>query len=314
MLLPLLVLGGGDRRPSLLPPEGRDKHPLTGCKGVDVTLGGRRLVDVVLDRFWGSGAFGAVYVAGPARAYRDVPRATLVDTDGSFGQNLEVGIERIRREHPGSPIAAATCDVVPEQSDLVGMIAHYRAHTPCDLWFPLVRVPEDARVLGESAWKPRYRVVEGAGGSVGVLPGHLAIFDPEAMRLELALRLLQLAYESRNRSVGFRSRYLLRKILGTLVAHETAEMLHGRLPWLLADVVHCLRAAPRLRRGELPSADLDRALRRLFVRPAHRRAHPERRVLLPILDGLSLARDIDTVEEAVERGAAVLPIDPASVA
>ena len=43
-------------------------------------------------------------------------------------------------------------------------------------------------------------------------------------------------------------------------------------------------------------------MRRIFVRDRHRRRHPERRIFVPLVEGLSLALDVDTVEEAREIG------------
>ena len=308
MPLPLLVLGGGDRQPHRMPPRGRDKHPLTGCKGADVRIGDRRLIEVVLERFAGFSEFlGPIYVAGPAAVYQAVPPAVLIDTDADFGHNLQAGIERLRRDHPGSPIAVTTCDVLPEAADLRGMLEHYRANAPCDMWFPVVGLPADEHALGESAWKPRYRVARSSGEPVRVLPGHLLIFDPEAMRLAFLYRLLQLAYESRNRSVRYRRWYMTRRVAGAILVHDWHELVHGRLPTLAIDVLFALRAARRLDRGFLREQDVERALRRLFLHRSYRVAHPERRTLVPILQGLSLARDIDTVEEAAALGAVSIP-------
>ena len=61
--------------------------------------------------------------------------------------------------------------------------------------------------------------------------------------------------------------------------------------------------ANRLRLGVLTLAQLEEALRRAMVKRRHRKAHPERRVRVPITTTMSLARDIDTVEEARAIGA-----------
>jgi hypothetical protein len=44
-------------------------------------------------------------------------------------------------------------------------------------------------------------------------------------------------------------------------------------------------------------------MRRVFVKRAHRLRHPDRRVRMPFLRAMSIARDIDTVEEARALGA-----------
>ena len=42
--------------------------------------------------------------------------------------------------------------------------------------------------------------------------------------------------------------------------------------------------------------------RKIFVTYRHRRRYPHRRILTPVVDALALALDIDTEEEARERG------------
>ncbi len=66
-----------------------------------------------------------------------------------------------------------------------------------------------------------------------------------------------------------------------------------------------LPAARLLREGSITRPALEDALRKIFVRQRHRRRHPERRIHLPIVEALSLARDIDTEEEAQELGGSV---------
>ena len=39
--LPLIVLGGSDRKPAQMPDEGSSQHPLTGYKGLDIRIDGR---------------------------------------------------------------------------------------------------------------------------------------------------------------------------------------------------------------------------------------------------------------------------------
>ena len=54
--LPLIVLGGSDRRAGALPEAAAGKHALTGYKGVDVRLGGRPLVEIVAELIRQDGA------------------------------------------------------------------------------------------------------------------------------------------------------------------------------------------------------------------------------------------------------------------
>jgi hypothetical protein len=68
--IPLIILGGSDRKPAALPPQGRDLHPLSGCKGIDVRLAGRCLIEHLADRLRRSGAFEPIWVAGPRARLR----------------------------------------------------------------------------------------------------------------------------------------------------------------------------------------------------------------------------------------------------
>lgn len=77
-----------------------------------------------------------------------------------------------------------------------------------------------------------------------------------------------------------------------------------RLPNLTWTVLHSgLPAVRELKAGTITRAHLEDAIRRIIVTTRHRRRSPERRVLMPVVEGLSLALDIDTGEEAREMGA-----------
>ena len=224
--IPILILGGGDRKPVRLPPGVHGKHPLTGCKGVDLRIGGRCMVDILIDRLHGSGAFDPVYVSGPADAYRaaGIP-AILIDTDRGFGRNLQTGIEGVRQHHPHGPMAISTCDILPDPTELRHLLDDYFEHAPSDLWFPIIRAPEDPAELGASAWKPQYSVIpNGERRPVKVLPGHLTIFDPDALRLAFLYHLVDLAFETRNRPILVRRAFILRRLLFTLMKQDLLHL------------------------------------------------------------------------------------------
>ena len=61
-------------------------------------------------------------------------------------------------------------------------------------------------------------------------------------------------------------------------------------------------AGAALRDGTITRQQLESAMRRIFVCNRHRRRHPDRRILTPLIEGLSLALDVDTEEEAREIG------------
>jgi hypothetical protein len=303
--LPIIILGGSDRSPTELPEQGRDEHPLSGYKGVDIRFRGRPLVEGLLERLARCGHFGPSYVAGPVSVYRRFgDRAVLIDTDGSFGENIRVSLEAVREKHPGSPIAFITCDVLPEAETLLAVMENYARQCPCDFYYPLIRVPEDRTRLGASGWKPSYPVVPRKGQpTVEVLPGHLIVIDPQALRLKFLYRLFDLAYRTRNRSVDYRLAVLLGGVLARLVYQDVLHLLNLRLPNITWDVLRAaLPGTGALKRGTLTHAQAESALRSIFVKMRHRKSYPRRRALLPILEGLSLALDIDTEEEARAMG------------
>jgi hypothetical protein len=227
-----------------------------------------------------------------------------VDTDSTFGGNIRAAIAAVRAARPGSPIAFLTCDVLPPPAVLARLMELYAATAPSDYWSPMVVVPETPAGLGASAWKPTYPLTpDRAGRPVRVLPGHLAVIDPEALRLGFMYRLFDVAYSSRNRSIAARRRAMLRAMVGGLLLADLGRLARLRLPTVTANVLGAgLPAAARLRRGVLTIPELERALRLMFVRGEHRVGHPERRVVIPLVDELSLAADIDTIEEARELG------------
>lgn len=304
--IPLLILGGGDRKPAQLPPTGRGKHPLTGCKGVDLRIDGRCIVDILIERLAASGAFEPFYVVGPAEAYRAAGiSATLIDSDAGVGRNIKAGIEAVRERHPGQPMAISTCDILPDPSELGPLLTEYFDNAPSDLWFPIIRAPENPAELGASAWKPQYAVIpRGESRPTKVLPGHLTIFDPDALRLEFLYQLMELAYETRNRPILVRRAFILRRLLFTFLRQDLLHLAQLRLPTFSWDVLrYGTVAARKLKDGIITQDELEIALRHMFLRRRHRRRHPERRIQTPVRGALSLARDIDTREEAAAMGA-----------
>ena len=302
--IPTIILGGSDRRPVRLPDDARDKHPLPGYKGVDLRIHSRPVVEILVERLEASGEFGPIYIAGPASAYGAVKtRAGLIDTNGSVGENIANSIGEVRLRHPGAPVAFATCDILPDVEALRSAMADWKRRAPCDLWFPLIRAPRERSLLGASSWKPFYHVVPERGQPpVDVLPGHILVADPDALRLRFIHSLLDTGYRTRNRSILYRIFVLVGGLVGGILYHDALHVLGGRLPTLTRDTVGAgVAMGLKLRRGRAILADLENAVRSIFVKPRHQDLFPDRRVALPILEGLSLALDIDTEEEAREQ-------------
>ena len=205
-------------------------------------------------------------------------------------------------ECPGKPIAVTTCDILPEEEELHRLMEDYYHHAPMDFWFPAILAPEEKEKLGASAWKPRYRIAPLPGEPAStLLPGHLVIVDPEAVRLPLVYRTFDLAYKSRNRPILYRSgshrqSYLWRPGFSGSEASLDLQAAHDDLH---GDQQRGDGGSP-LRQGVVTPEELAERLHRMFVRYQHRRRHPDRVGRLPLKHGLSMAKDIDTVEEAEE--------------
>jgi len=297
--VPLVILGGSDRRPGTLPP-GHELHPLGTYKGLAIRVQGRALIEHLVERVNASRGFGPALIAGPARAYGTLGLdAEIVDTDGALGDNLRAAFAHHRARFGASrPVAFLACDVLPTRDELNELADLYAADGPCALWLPFVLEPDDPGELGAFAWKPRYRIARAPGEPPRrILPGHLAVVEPAALRLPLLFRLLDAAYRSRNRSVGARRGALLRAALFSLLARDALGLARLRAPILTARVVGSgLRLAKKLRADALDAGELERLVARILVRrsvPSNRA-----RVRLPYTRFVTLAEDIDTEEEA----------------
>jgi hypothetical protein len=297
--IPVTILGGSDRKPGALPPSGEGLHSLATYKGVAIRVRGRPLIEILVERLTAAEGFGPVCIAGPARVYEPLGLdARILDTDGSVGVNLRLAIESGERSADGM-LGILACDVLPTVRELEMLRARFEDARPCALWCPFVPLSEDPERLGAFAWKPSYRIVpHGASEAVKILPGHLGIFDPGTLRLPLLYRLLDANYRARNRSVATRRATLLRAVFGSLVKRDLKLLLRLRAPLRTAIVVSCgLRLARLVRSGNLEQAELERLIGRVFLRS---RVPHERGMRFPILDVLSLAKDIDTEEEAAD--------------
>ncbi|MEM9554620.1 MAG: hypothetical protein AAGC60_10195 [Acidobacteriota bacterium] len=293
--LPLVVLGGRDRRGTELPTDARQLHHLEGYKGAELQLDGRPLIEVNLERLRSVGAFDPIFVAGPRRVYGNITAgAEIIDTDGSFADNLRAALEVFAQRTGGDgPVVFTTCDIVPDPDELRHALADLDTRWPVDFWMPQVRIPQRDDELGSSSYKPRYRLQpHGGGEAVPILPSHFILGWPRGIRIRFVLKLFEFLYRTRNRSVGRRFAAVALQLIPYFMIHEPRALLSG------------LRHAPilslQLARGRASADEMERRLHRAFYRTDHRRAHPERRGYVPLLDALSLARDIDTLEEASE--------------
>lgn len=299
----MIILAGGDAKPSELPEAGAKLHPLKGPKGLALEIGGRPIIDVLIERLQASGCFSPIFIAGPVAMYGpERAGCPVIDTDSTFGGNIQASVEAVMLECPGQSIAVTTCDILPEVEELHRLMEDYYHHAPLDFWFPAILAPEEEGKLGASAWKPKYRIAPLPGEAPRkLLPGHLIVVDPEAVRRPLVYRTFDLAYQSRNRPILDRTGLIVGHIFGGLVLQDLKLLFTFRLPTMTYTVIsNGVRLALHLRQGVVTPEELAERLHRIFVRYQHRKRNPDRQGRLPLKHGLSLAKDIDTVEEAEE--------------
>jgi hypothetical protein len=241
-------------------------------------------------------------VVGPRSAYGASREGVeVLDSDGSFGENIRAAVEAVEARCPGRPVAFTVCDILPEPEEMHSLMADYFAHQPLDFWFPMILVPDPKR-LGASDWKPQYKLAPGDGEEPeAILPGHLAIVDPVAIRQTFIYRSFDLAYRSRNRGLAHRFFFIVTHLIAHLLGRDLGRMLRLRPPTTTLTIVYqsAVTVAKTLR-NSMTSEELARRWRLIFVRTDHRREFPERRGRLPLLPGLSFAKDMDTREEAEE--------------
>jgi hypothetical protein len=303
--IPIIILAGSDGRPSELPAGVGAGKSLSGLKGADIMIDGVPLVSNVVRRIRASRSFGPIYIAGPARVYRSIcPDVELIDTNVDFGTNIDRSLRTVQARQPGDPVAFITCDILPSAETLDAMAENFRNAAPCDLWFPVVRVPEDPTQLGVSAWKPRYRLVPTQGQpAVEMLGGHLVIVDPPALRLEFLRRLFRHAYATRNRNLAYRRSVVLLNMIGSVIAEDFRRLLSGRRPDVTWTAVRAgVLGVRKVGRGRLTVAQLEHVLSDLLIQ-RDRVRKSGCRVHVAVVDHLSLALDIDTEEEALRWGA-----------
>lgn len=300
--MPLIILGGRDLKVTTLPEGGRDKSVLRGYKAVDLKIGGRRLIDILIDRAQASGFFDPIYIAGPSAIYEDLAGAEIIETDGNLAENLAACVDAMARLQPGRQVMFTTCDILPDPDELAAALQDFHSHQPLDYWMAQIREPENVAELGESQWKPKYFLhPTGEAQRVQVLPGHILAVDPGIADTDLIIRFFGGLYKTRNRSIGSRYGVIARLVLGKLFSDDFKALLRLRPPSRTWTVVYnCLLLARRLAAGVARQDEFEVRIRRIFLKPDHVRAHPENLSRVAIIPGLSLAKDIDTEEEARE--------------
>ena len=301
--LPLAVLAGSDPEPSVLPESGAGLHPLRGSKSIYLEIDGRPLIDVLIERLKESGCFDPIFIAGPVREFgQSRGPVKVIDTDGTFGDNMKAAMEHMVVECPGQDLAISTCDILPDVEELHELMDDYYQHSPLDCWFPLILTPERTQQLGASAWKPKYRIPPRPGAEpVSFLPGHLIVVAPEAFRRWLIYRSFDLAYRTRNRPILLRLGTITSHLMAGLMWKDFKKLLRFQAPTLTYSVIYNgIMLGLGLRRGTISPEAMSDRLRPIYARSEHRRRYPDRVARFPLMKALSLAKDIDTEEEARE--------------
>lgn len=301
--IPITILAGSDHTAGPLPESGAGLHALAAFKGAEIKVGGKSLIELLVKSLARSDGFGPVTIAGPAEIYEPLGlNAELVDTNGTVATNLRAAIEAHLQTHESKPMALLAYDIVLTPDDLNQLSRQYEKDEPCAMWLPFVRKPHEEDALGPFAWKPSYRVhFEPGDQGVQILPGHLAIFHPETLRLPLLYKLLDLAYQTRNHPVEQRRGVMIRSVLADLFVQDLKIMSAFQLPRLTFSVIlNGLRLAKGLRNGGLTITELETVVSGIFLRHNSELRGPTQGVRHPVVDILRLAEDIDTEEEARE--------------
>lgn len=300
--IPVTILGGSDHEPGPLPDTTENLHSLGTCKGAAISVGGKTLVGWLVEHVLACEGFGPVTIAGPRDVYEPLSlEAELLDTDASVGENLQVALDHHIGIHgPKTPMAVLTYDVLLHPAELLELRRQYEQDAPCAFWMPFVRKPENTEKLGAFGWKPTYRVYPGRGGEpIDILPGHLAVFRPDALEWPLLLRLLNLTYTTRNHSVEQRKRVLVRSVLFDLIRYDWKMITSGQGGCFTYRILtNGLRLARELRKNTLVLHELEEMLGNMFLSKAGRTDPNMTGIRHPLVEILALAEDVDTEEEA----------------
>lgn len=293
--MPAVILAGSDRRPGPVPPGARAHDFLVGYKGAEIEIGGMPLVRLVRERLIESGCFSAVLVAGPKRVYEPIVPGAVIDTDRDLGHNLR----RIFAACKWSErLCIASCDIVPEASEVRAAIDLWKESGGADFWVPLIEIPPD---LGASAWKPKYGIKPEPGEPARLyLPGHVGVLNLRALRTGFICKMIALIYRLRNRELEHRRKVIFGLVVGDLLGQDLLNIFRLRLPTMTWTVLKTgWRLYSRLRKRQLSLADMENALTELLVRGNRRRRGAVR---FSPCNLVSLARDLDTVGEVGEHG------------
>ncbi len=300
--LPIIVLAGSDTRPGTLPAGLQSHEMLTGPKGTIGLSTGRCLAGEVVARIRSSGCFLEPLLMGPRDWYEGQVDCEIIPVAGSLVQTLRKLTATMAERFPGhQPVAITACDILPPASDFRQLIEQdYRPHADTMFWWQMVRAepPE----MGASSWKPRYRLAAEPGQPLLTLyPGHVVIVRPDALRLQLTNRFLELAYRYRNRALRKRVVGMTFKAMAALIAQDLRNLLEFQLPVLTFVLPYVgLRDYFKYRHGTATLRDHECFLTRALLHRRFQHAADNRPVFISTTRLLSFAKDIDTRGELAE--------------
>ncbi|MEW6742459.1 MAG: hypothetical protein AB1486_06845 [Planctomycetota bacterium] len=309
--IPIVILAGSDRRPAAVPRGAESYHFLVGYKGARVHLQGQPLVRLLEQRLRQSAILGDVYLAGPRAVFEGLVDCAIIDTDRDIGRNIRATVDYLRERHgPETPIAFIASDILPETQEIDALVRDLMVPPAPSVGPPLpAQIPFFAwamvhpeGALGASSWKPQYGIRPARDQPpLPFLPAHLAIIRPRYLRMRLLYRILQLAYEVRNRDFGHRRRVILTKLLWMLVRRDVANLFSLRAPTLTTTVLrHGLATISRWRKGVLDIEGLARGIAAVIVSRRLYRSCGAAAVRILVTPYLSFAKDLDTREEVTE--------------
>ena len=300
--LPIIVLAGSDVRPGTVPEGMQRDQMLIGPKGT-IQLGtGRCLAAELVQRIHSSHCFSEPLVLGPKPWYDQKVDCEVVHVEGTLVQTLgQLTRTVMDRFTTHQPIAIIACDILPSAADLQQLINEdYAPHADTMFWWQMIEAkPED---MGASDWKPSYRLPREPGQTpLTLYPGHVVVIRPNALRLQLIIRLLELAYKYRNLALEKRRAGITYGAIGALIAQDIRNLLELQLPVLTFVLPYVgLRDFLKYRRGTVSLRDHEYFLKKSFLHRRYHRAADDRPVVISTTSLLSFAKDIDTKAELEE--------------
>ena len=280
---------------------------LTGFKGAKRLPWGRCLAAELIERIRQTDRFHEPLLIGPRRIYADLVDVPVVDVEGSLAATLQQAIEAIRRRFcMSAPVAVTTSDILPTTEEIRRLLDEsYLPHQDALFWGQLVAAEPAA--MGVSSWKPSYyfRLDEDSPPQ-NMYPGHLVIVRPDALRLDLTIHFLRLAYRYRNRELHQRHVRMVVRSLWRLIQEDLKNLAAFQLPILTVSIpYHALAAFFKCRRRKATMADFERAVAKGFLHRKHLSDAHGRPVVFSVSSTLAFAKDIDTAaefDEVAERG------------